>query len=309
MPFIEPCDLEDRHLCLFKNMGVLMTVEKMILDLKTRGFSKATLQTYEKQLICFAHFIQKDLTEVSIEDTRKYHIYLIDKNLSPKTINLSAAVLRFYFLITLNKPWPQYFIPNMKLKKTIPKVWSPDEVIHLINSEDLLMQKIMLMTCYSLGLRIGELVHLKLPHINKERMMVFINGKGNRERLVILPETLLCALQYYIDNYKNDKSIWLFPSPTDFTKHFSREYFRKLFYLSKIKANLLKPGGVHTLRHCYATHLLETGVDLRTIQLLLGHSLISTTTIYTHVRQDYAQKIKTPLDSFAAKLNFPKRGV
>ena len=286
-----------------------MTVEKMVLDLKSRGFSNATLLTYQKQLICFSKFIQKDLNEVSIDDTRIYHLSLIDKKLSPKTINLNSAVLRFYFLITLNRQWSQYFIPNMKLKKTIPKVWSPDEVLHLINSENLLMQKTMLMTCYSLGLRVGELVNLKIQNIDRERMMVFINGKGNRERLVILPETLLFALQYYIDNYKNDKSIWLFPSPTDSAKHFSREYFRKLFYISKIKANLIKPGSVHTLRHCYATHLLETGVDLRTIQLLLGHSLISTTTIYTHLRHDYAQKIKTPLDSFAAKLNFPKRGV
>lgn len=286
-----------------------MTIDKLILDIKARGFSAATIKTYVNQLKRFQKYIDKDLNEVTIEDVTKYHFHLIESNLEPKSINVILASLKFYFLKTLNRQWPSDFVPRMKLKIKTPHVWSPEEVIYLINSENNLLVKTLIMTCYSLGLRASELLKLRVKDIDVQRMMVFVNGKGNRERYIILPKTLLDTLQFYLKSSTSNKTNWLFPSPTDSQKHLHPRYFGKLFYKTKINAQFNKPGTVHTLRHSYATHLLESGVDLRTIQLLLGHSSISTTILYTHLRMDYAQKIKTPLDRFSDQLILPFRGV
>jgi len=182
-------------------------------------------------------------------------------------------------------------------------------VAKLINSADDLVAKTVLLTIYALGLRVGEFVKLKASDIDSKRMMVHIVGKGLKDRYVIMPQTLLESLRYYWKNTPTRKSLWLFPSK-DHTEHLSTHQVRRMFYHWKTVAGIQRKGGIHILRHCYATHLLESGVDLRTIQLLLGHSLISSTTIYTHLRQDYAEKIKTPLDMIANKLDLPSiRGV
>jgi len=203
-------------------------------------------------------------------------------------------------------PWPKDFMPRVKRRKKLPVVLSPDEVVALLNATSNLKHLTMLTTMYAAGLRSFEVVNLKAEDIDSKRMIIHVReGKGKKARLVMLSESLLRSLRnYWVKWSHEDKTSWIFPGAHDNSVPYSRHSIRRVYREAKEKAGIKKPGGSHVLRHSFATHLLELGVDLRIIQLMLGHAVISSTTIYTHVRQDCYRQIKNPLDMISGKIRW-----
>lgn len=280
-------------------------LRRLDLDLKGRGLADGTREGYSAHVERFLKHVGKHPNEITIADAKAYQIKQIDKGLDPHTINLSSASIRFFCLTTLGNNWPGNFIPNMKRKRKLPRVLSQGEIVALINATDCLKHKIIFMTIYAGGLRVSEALAIKPSDIDSKRMVFRVLGKGNKERYVMLSPMLLDALRHYWVHWKHeDKSVWLFPSPTAGSDYYSPTSARRAFRWAKAAAGITKGGCTHLLRHSFATHLLEMGVDLRVIQLLLGHSVISSTTIYTHLRNDYLGTMKSPLDAIATQIKW-----
>ena len=185
-------------------------------------------------------------------------------------------------------------LPRMKRPYQLPVVLSREEVARLLKATTNLKQKALLMVAYSAGLRVGEAVRLKVSDIDSKRMQIRVTaGKGAKDRYTLLLETALTILRDYVRAEKPKG--WLFPG-ADPTKHLSERSAERIFQRSKTKASITKPATFHTLRHSFATHLLEDGVDIRYIQELLGHGNIRTAERYTHVSQKAMGRIRSPLD-------------
>lgn len=235
---------------------------------------------------------------------KKYQVESIERGLAARTINVRSAAIRFFFLNTMKQPWPENFLPQVKTPKTLPTVFSPQEVAQILNHTQTLKQRAILATMYSAGLRSFEVVNLKPKDINSQRMLIHVaEGKGRKERVTVLSQSLLAFLRsYWIKWGHENRSHWLFPSGYDARKSYATCSVRRFLRDAKEKAGITTAGCTHALRHSFATHLLELGVDLRIIQILLGHVSISSTTIYTHLRGDIYQEIKNPLDKIAEKI-------
>lgn len=264
-------------------------LDYLLIDLK---YSKNTIETYNYTLEEFYKIIKKDLCKINEEDIKKYIEYL-NKIDSSKTINHHLNVLTsFYnFLLIEEKVTnnPVSNIDKLKTKKTIPKVLSQEEIkkildIDLVNKYSY-RDKAALELMYSSGLRISELVNLKMFHLDTNLGILRVMGKGSKERIVPVGEIALKYLNIYINEYrpllnkKNSDYIFLNSRGTAI----SRQSLFKKVKLIAVKKNIKTEFTPHTLRHSFATHMLENGADLRSIQELLGHSDISTTQIYTHV--------------------------
>lgn len=275
-------------------------------DLKGRGFATSTCDVYLKNIERFIREVGKSPEDVTINDARQFQLQLIDRKLDPQTINLMAATIRFFFTKTMKRDWPYDFIPNMRRKKKIPTVLSQSEVIAVINAGEDLRCRTIFMAMYAGGLRCAEACAIKIPAIDSQRMVFTVLGKGNRERNIMLSPVLLSAFRKWWVNGRDrkNKSEWLFPSATQNCSFISPTTIRRSFRQAMKRAGIKKQGSTHLMRHSFATHLLEMGVDLRVIQLLLGHAVISSTTIYTHLRQDFLEVMKSPLDNIAAQLKW-----
>jgi site-specific recombinase XerD len=284
-------------------------LNKFIIDLKCHGYLENTQDVYRKHLQRFFHRTGvSDPSALSIDEIKKYQVYLIDtRKLDPQTVNLNMAAIKFFYLETLKKPWPNDFIVWVKRRKKVPVILSQDEVASVINQARTLKHRTVLMTMYAAGLRSFEAAKIKPSDIDSQRMLIRIEGKGKKERYVVLSPFLLKMLRFYWVNWKHeDKTSWLFPSGNDYSKPFSHYSVKRVYRQCKKRAGITKPGGSHILRHCYATHLLEMGTNLRAIQILLGHAQLRTTEKYTHLTPNYEAQIKNPLDAIAGKLKLTK---
>ncbi len=280
-------------------------LNRLLVDLRGRGFAKTTCEVYMKNVTRFLKEVGKVPEEISPDDVKQFQMRLIDRKLDSQTINLISASIRFFFLKTMRKDWPYDFIPNMKRKKKLPSVLSQGEVAGVINAVEDLKTKIIIMTMYAGGLRCVEACGLKTAAVDSKRGVFTVNGKGNKERNIMLSPVLLDALRYYwLNGRKAVSPVWLFPSGTPGCDFYSTTSVRRSFRTAMQKAGIKKPGSTHLMRHSFATHLLEMGVDLRIIQLLLGHATISSTTIYTHLRQDVLEVMKSPLDVIASQIKW-----
>jgi integrase/recombinase XerD len=281
-------------------MGVLQ--EKMRRDLRTRGFSPSTENHYLRHMRSFVRYFGISPEKLNLDQIQQYHLHLIERGLSPQSVNLAMAAIRFFYLVTLSRSWKEDAIPWMKVKKQVPIVLSPQEVAKLINCVRDLKYRAIFTTIYSAGLRVGEAVRLGSQDIDSRRMLIHVRfGKGGKERYSILSPVLLEVLRRYWRESREDKSYWLFPSPEP-TKPVDRTLLRQILLTSIKRSGIQKRVTIHTLRHCFATHLLENGVDIRYIQSLLGHATISSTTRYAQVRDVSKLGLKSPLDAIASKL-------
>lgn len=273
-------------------------------ELKLRGRSPRTIEAYLIHIRKFLMEVLKPSDDIEIDDVKKYQLKKIEAGCKPQTVNLQMASIRFLCLEVLKKPWAENFIPRMKNPKKIPVILSPDEIATLISSARNLKERTVLMVLYSTGLRSGELTQLKACDIDSARMVIHVrSGKGGKNRFVQLSPFLLKALRYYWVNWKSEnKQTFLFPCPTNNEMPVQTHWVAKVFRQAKKKAGIKKPGGPHLARHCYATHLMESGVDIRIVQILLGHAQMSSTAIYTQLRQDQVRKILNPLDQIANKI-------
>lgn len=263
------------------------------MELKLRGFSKETLSSYIRHNKLFLDYIKKEPKEVEEEDIKKYMSYLVsDLSLKPRSVSLKKSALKFFYDEILGKNIVNLKTP--KIPKSNPEVLSRDEIFLLIKNAKNNKTRLIIELLYSTGLRVSELVNLKTEQIDfKEKTIRVKSGKGNKDRITIVAGKILKDLEKYIQTLP-EASPYLFPGKEK--RGLTTRNIQKIIQNVAFKAGIKKRVTPHTLRHSFATHLLENGTDIRLIQELLGHSQLSTTQIYTHVSQEQIKKIKSPLD-------------
>ena len=268
-------------------------------ELLSRKYSYKTVKGYLYYNRDFLNFIRKEPSGINDSDIKDYLLYLAEeKQAATSTLNQAINALKFYYGSMLKKKF-LYEIKRPRKDKKLPVVLSKEEVAKILSSVDNLKHKAILMLVYSAGLRVGEVVKLKPEDIDSKRMLIHIKGaKGRKDRYTLLSETALETLRQYWKKYKPEK--WLFEGVRD-GRYLSTRTVQAIFEQAKDKASITKDVSVHSLRHSFATHLLEGGTDLRYIQELLGHASSKTTEIYTHVSSKSLGKIKSPLDTLNLK--------
>lgn len=273
--------------------------QRMIDDLKLRNYSPRTIETYVSRVAAFARFHGRAPDQLGPEDVRRFQMHMLKAGTSWSLFNQSVCALKFLYRVTLRVSWSVEQIPYGRKPRPLPVVLSQDEVVRLIEAVPHVVYRMALLTTYAAGLRISETLALRAEHIDSARMLVHVElGKGQKPRLVPLSEVLLRKLRAYWRDQrpKVPGSTWLFPSD-DPAKAIHPTTIEKACRLARGTAGLSKHATPHTLRHCYATHALEAGVDLRTVQALLGHACLSTTAIYTHVQRKLVTATRSPLDA------------
>jgi site-specific recombinase XerD len=241
------------------------------------------------------HF-RKSPAELGDEEIRAYLHYLMEeRKVSQSVLVQTYSALKFFFEKTLQKQWNAFRIPRCKQRRKLPGVLTREEVKSILSATKNLKHRAILMTIYGAGLRIGEVTRLKVSDIDSGRMMIRVNeGKGLKDRYSLLGERNLEMLRLYWKAYRPLE--WLFPG-RNASEPVSISAIQRVFKTSLEKAGIKKKASVHTLRHCFATHLLESGTDLYYIQRLLGHKSASTTSVYLHITGKDIGKIKSPIDS------------
>jgi site-specific recombinase XerD len=264
-------------------------------DLQIRGFSRSTQQCYLARMKAMVRFFMRPPDELSLEDIHTYQLYLTrDRKVCWAAFNQSVSAIRFFYGVTLNKDWDIQRIPYQKTGRKLPVVLSPEEVSKLFEVVTNLKHRAILMTAYAGGLRVSEVTHLRVSDVDGQRMMLRVEqGKGRQDRYVMLSHKLLAVLREYRKAYKTRH--WLFAGQNS-ERPLTRASVHKFFHKARLKAGITKKVSVHGLRHSFATHLLESGVNIRKIQLLLGHRSLQSTQIYTHVARDYLEDTPSPLD-------------
>ena len=264
--------------------------------LTVKRYSKNTAKTY---LGCFKEFINyytsKNLNDITESDIKNFMLYLVEqKNVSTSYQNQSINAIKFYYEQVLGGDRKFYYIDRPFKEYKLPSVLNIDEIQRIIGSIENLKHKCMILTLYSAGLRISELLHLKLADIDSERMLIHVkNAKGQKDRMTLLSVKLLDYLREYFKVYR--PKVYLFEGQLGGA--YATRSVQNIFKTACEKANIHKKASLHTLRHSFATHLLESGTDLRYIQSLLGHASSKTTEIYTHITRKGMEHIKSPLDN------------
>lgn len=267
-------------------------------ELVLKGYSQSTQRTYENE---FRQFLQtiKDTPakNFSVSRLKDYFEYCYSKlKLSENTMHSRINALKFYYEQVLDRDKFFWEIPRPKKQQQLPKIFSQDEVAAIINSVSNKKHKVMLMLAYSAGLRISEVVNIRAYQIDSKRMTIFVSqAKGKKDRIVTLSPVLLVMLREYAKQYKPDKKGYLFEGSTPGAPYSTRS-LQEVLQAAKKKAGVMKPGSVHTLRHSFATHLIEKGTDVTMIQKLLGHNDLKTTLIYLHTSNQDLLKVISPLD-------------
>lgn len=275
--------------------------EKMIYALKLRNRSPRTIQCYVSMVARFALFFGVSPERLGPEEVRRYQQHLVDSGVSWSLFNQAVCALKFLYRFTLKVAWSVETIPYGRKPRKLPVVLSQQEVVALIEAVAHPVYRMVLLTAYAAGLRITEVLALKAEHIDSARMLLHVElGKGQKPRLVPLSEVLLLHLRDYwrTGRPRVKGSLWLFPSKNA-SKPLHPATIEKACQRARLAAGITKHCTPHTLRHCYATHLLEAGTDLRTVQALLGHSCLATTALYTHVQRKLMAETKSPLDAIA----------
>ena len=264
--------------------------ERMIEDLQLRGYSTSTQKLYVSSVRQLCEHFNKPPSKITEENLREYFLYGKNvKKWSRSTSTVALCGIKFFYDNTIKRPWPTLLFIRPGHNKKLPVVLSRDEVHKLLHSIRLLRYRVCLTTIYSCGLRLSEGIHLKVEDIDGDRGFINIRqSKGNKDRNVPLPRKTLQLLRQQWKEHRND--VWLFPSAVhgganrpDATKPISKSSVQTAFRKALKTAGIHKKATVHTLRHSWATHLLEAGINLRLIQVWLGHSTPSTTSIYTHL--------------------------
>jgi len=270
--------------------------QRMTEDMQLRNFALNTQLSYLQQVSCFALYFNKSPADLGEEQIRAYQIYLTtEKKLSPGSTQIAVAALRFLYKVTLKRDWTvEDVLPLPKKPQTLPVVLSPEEVQQFLACVESVKHRAILTTCYAAGLRISEAVHLKPTAIDSQRMVIRVEqGKGQKDRCVMLSPALLEILRSYYRRVRPKE--WLFPGdrPREpITRFAVGDACRKASRLSGLSKSVTP----HSLRHAFAVHLLESGTDLRTIQLLLGHRSLATTAKYLRIATSKVCATTSPLE-------------
>jgi integrase/recombinase XerD len=269
--------------------------DQMKGDLELKGLSANTREIYLRQVSQFSRHFKRSPYHLGEREIKEYLLYLIrEKKVSTSTVNQCYHALKFLYEQTLDRVWVMARVPRVKSLKQLPVVLDREEVESLFSVTKNLKHRAILMLIYSSGLRLMEAAHLKITDIDSKRMLIRIKqGKGRKDRYTILSKAALEVLREYWNQYRPKE--WLFEGRDPGKPLTGRSIQRVLIKAKKI-SGIKKPATVHTLRHSFATHLLEAGTDLYHIHLLLGHRSLNTTTIYLHVSRKELVRIVSPLD-------------
>jgi site-specific recombinase XerD len=264
-------------------------------DMRIRNLSWNTQRSYINCVAAFARYFGKSPDELGPEEIRRYQLYLLEeKRWQPSSVNVTVSALRFFYLVTLQRDWSIKVLPYPRKPKKLPVVLSRGEVTELFKAVRTLKYRTVLMTMYAAGLRVSEAVTLNIRSVDSERMVIRVEqGKGRKDRYVVLSEKLLVHLRRYWVEYR--PAHWLFEDRRRRT-HLPSCTVQTVCRQAHEEAGIKKVVTPHTLRHCFATHLLEAGTDLRKIQLMMGHSSLSTTAIYLHVATQNLRDVRSPFD-------------
>jgi site-specific recombinase XerD len=283
----------------------------MTLDeIARRNYTESTTRAYLRVIEDFARYFHRPPDQLGPEHIREYTAHLFrDRKLSDNTVNQRVGALRFFFLKTLKRPWSGDEMPYPKKKIHLPVIWSPEEVACLIDAAPIPFYRTILMTLYGTGVRRAELAALKVTDVDAARMVLHVqNGKGGKDRDIVLSPHLLDELRAHYRRLARKPSVWLFPGGRWHTADYpiSDKVVWHACREAAQRAGVNKPLHPHTLRHCFATHLLEGGADLRTIQLLLGHADLRETMIYLHLSRRHVAAAVSPLDSLSIYASNPE---
>jgi len=271
---------------------------QMKQDLELRGYSKHTVTVYLDHMKNFIKFHMKDPSLIEFEDITSYQVYLVySKKVAYSSFNLAVCSIKYFYKHILRTNWKIDLIPYQKKAKSLPNVLSKQEVTRIIAAADNLKNKAIIQTLYATGVRLSELINLKVTDIDSNRMVVRVDqGKGKKDRYVMLSKILLSTLREYWKQAQPKPRTFLFPGVHP-DSHFSRRSVQRIVKETTLRAHIDKPVTPHTFRHCFATHLLEAGTNIRKIQKFLGHKGLRATEIYTHVAENYINQTQSPLDS------------
>ena len=271
--------------------------QRLIDDLRLRNYSPRTIEAYTAGVARLAKHFHRSPDQLGVEHLREFQLHLLAQPVSWSLFNVVVAALRFFYGTTLGRPDTVPFIAYGKRQRSIPAVLSVEEVRDLFAAAAPGRDRVLLQTAYACGLRISELIHLQVADIDSARMVVIVRqGKGRKDRQVPLSQRLLEELRRQWWTHRSRP--WLFPGQTpDRPLHPSN--VQRMFQAALRRARIAKRATPHTLRHSFATHLLEAGVDLVTVQRLLGHGSLSTTAHYLHVSRRHLQRTPSLLDLIA----------
>jgi integrase/recombinase XerD len=278
---------------------ILIAVEK---EIKLRGYSQRTRKAYCGDIRRFLRICRKDPYQLDEEELRNYFLQLIDnQTVSHAYIDQAISAIKFLFKEILQKPDVIAAVPRPKKERKLPEVLNQIEVMKILESLENIKHRMILVLTYSAGLRVSEVVRLKLEDIDEERKLIHIRqAKGRKDRYTVLSKVAWDLLSVYLKKYKPEE--WLFVGSQPET-HITERTVQHIFEKACEKAGIKKDVSVHSLRHSFATHLLEGGTDLRYIQELLGHASSKTTEIYTHVSKKNIESIQSPLDRMIGPKN------
>jgi integrase/recombinase XerD len=275
--------------------------QRMLEELQRRNYSTGTIRLYLQHVAAFAQHFHRSPDQLGADEIRRYQLFLIqEKKLAWSSYKQIVCALRFFYAKTLKRPFLLEDIPFPHHEQRLPLILSKEEVERILSAPRRPKTRAILMTVYATGLRRSEVAHLRVTDIDSARMTIFVQGKGKKDRVVMLSPILLDTLRQYWRQAK--PTHWLFPGRTPDQPISGNDVFA-VFHNAVRRAGITKHVSPHSLRHSFATHLLEAGVDLRTIQLLLGHRSLKTTARYLHVSQYHVRATPSPLDS----LNLSKK--
>ena len=283
-------------------------IQKLTQDMQLRGLCESSVREYCQRIKLFQEYFQKPATELWEQEIREYLHYLRnDKKLSTSTVNMSNSALRFLYDVTLEQNLNYKRVPRLKEPYVLPNILTKDEVQAIFNAADNLKHKCILMTIYGSGLRLSEISALKISNIESKNMRIFIEqGKGKKDRYALLSQLNLEILREYWKQFK--PKYWLFEG-MEKGSHISQRGVQDMFRKYLKKSCVTQDATIHTLRHAFATHLLENGTSLFYIRDLLGHATIRTTARYLHVATTDILKTISPLDTLQKEgVHKKKRG-
>jgi integrase/recombinase XerD len=275
--------------------------EKMLAELQLRGITPRTQTAYLREIAKLENYFNRSPEELGEEEVKEYLVHMLeDRGLSSGTYKYYAAGIKFLYRTTLNRGEVVEKIKYPKAKIKLPVVLDLSEVRTMLSVMENLKHRAVLTITYSAGLRVSETAHLKVTDIDSKRMMVRVRqGKGGKDRYTILSKTTLECLREYWRAYRPKD--WLFEGQKE-GSHICYTSIRNIFVEAKERAGITKPVGPHSLRHAFATHLIEAGTSLHHVQLLLGHKSPKTTTVYLHVSKMNLAQVCSPLDSIPEEL-------
>jgi len=274
--------------------------QRMLDDMRMRKFGEKTQLDYVRAVRKFAQYLGRSPDTASVEELRNYQLHLVDHGVSPASLNSAISGLKFFFTITLGRPELVAKMQPVHLPRKLPVILSPEEVKRLIAAAGNLKHQTALALAYATGLRVNEVVALKVGDIDSERMTLRVEqGKGQKDRYAMLSPVLLERLRVWWRVARAQGKMldggWLFPGQNP-VRHLSARQLNRAIHAAADEAGIEKRISMHSLRHAFATHLLEQKVDIRLIQVLLGHKKLETTALYAQVATDILREVVSPLE-------------